>query len=368
MARLVLLSTAAAACLLAAGPALADEPPPLERPPNYVPSQALEMSDPLERFNRTMFSVDKKLMKWLGGRAFPSPARILPGKVRRGVYNVFSNLGEPVSAANQALQGKWSRAGVSMGRFGANTTVGLLGTKDVASDMGMTKHSEDFGQTLATYGVPGGPYVYLPLLGPGNVRDRVGGRVDGLANPLGMVDAGMIGGAAIDGVQSMSQPQSAMSIRERASIAAEAGQTDDEYAMVRDLYYAKRAAQIEDAAGADEVPAPYWDDEDADVQYADATPPPPPRDLDRRRAQPDQRYARAASPRYPGAYAPPPPRAYAPPPRPRSYPPPGYAYGYGYAPPPPAYRDRAAERAAAQAAADAAYWQSAYVGWDDDRD
>src|SRR3989337_2813155 len=67
MARLVLLSTAAAACLLAAGPALADEPPPLERPPNYAPPQALEMSDPLERFNRAMFSVDKKLMKWLGG-------------------------------------------------------------------------------------------------------------------------------------------------------------------------------------------------------------------------------------------------------------------------------------------------------------
>lgn len=370
MTRLVLLSTAAAACLLVSFPALADEPP---RP---APPQALEASDPLERFNRAMFKVDKKITNWLGGRAF-SPPRLLPNGVRKGVYNFFSNLGEPVSAANQLLQGKPDRAGLAMGRFGANSTVGILGTRDVATDMGMEKYKEDFGQTLATYGVPGGPYIYLPLLGPGNVRDRVGGRVDGLANPLGGFDAGMAGGMAIDGVQSLSQPKGPMSVRERAAIAAETGQTDDEYAMVRDLYYAHRADEIEDAGGADRVPTPDWEEE-ADVQYAKAAPPPPPRDVRR----PDPRYARAApppptaryaqaprqaAPRYAQAprYAPPPGYGHAPPPR-RAYAPPAYAYGY--APPPPAYRDRAAERAAqraaAQAAADAAYWNSAYVGWD----
>jgi phospholipid-binding lipoprotein MlaA len=340
MARSVLLSTAAAVCLFAACPALADEPP------RTAPPQALEMSDPLERFNRTMFKVDKKITGWLGGRSF-APPRILPNKVRRGVYNFFSNLGEPVSAANQLLQGKPERAGLAMGRFGANSTVGLLGTRDVATDMGMAKYKEDFGQTLATYGVPGGPYIYLPLLGPGNVRDRVGGRVDGLVNPLGAVDAGMVGGMAIDGVQSLSQPQGPMSVREQAAIAAETGETDDEYARVRELYYAQRADEIEDADGADLVPTPDWGDEEADVQQAQAQP----------LRQPAPSYARAAPPPSPARYArtPPPRRAYAPPP----------AYGYGYGPPPPpGYRDRAAERAAAQAAADAAYWNSAYVGWD----
>ena len=228
--------------------------------------------------------------------------------------------------------------------------------------------------------MPGGPYVYLPLLGPGNVRDRVAGRVDGMAHPLGMADAGMVGGAAIDGVQSVTQPQQAMSIRQRASMAAESGETQDEYAMVRDLYYAKRAAQIEDAAGADRVPEPVWGDEDYDVQHAAVQPRPAPAQPDPRyrRAQADPRYARAPAdarnaraapaPRYAQAYAPPPP-AYAAR-RAPAYPP--QAYGYEVPPPPPAYRsrreqayyERAAERAAAQAAADAGYWQSAYVGWD----
>jgi phospholipid-binding lipoprotein MlaA len=361
MARPVLLSTAAAACLLAACPAFADQPP------KPAPPQALEMSDPLEGFNRAMFKVDKKITTWLGGSNF-APPKILPSKVRRGVYNFFSNLGEPVSAANQLLQGKPKRAGLAMGRFGANSTVGVLGTRDVATEMGMEKYKEDLGQTLATYGVPGGPYVYLPLFGPGTVRDRVAGRVEGLANPLGPVDAGMAGGMAIDGVQSLSQPNGPMSVRQRAALAAEAGQVDDEYALVRDLYYAQRADEIEDARGADRVPEPNWDDDEADVQHAQAAPPPP----TARPRRPDPRYARAAPPpppRYAQArrYAPPPGYGYAPPPPPprRAYPPPAYGYGYGYAPPPPpAYRDRAAERAAAQAAADAAYWQSAYVGWD----
>jgi phospholipid-binding lipoprotein MlaA len=374
MARTVLLSAAAAACLLAAGPALADEAP------RSAPPEALEMSDPLERFNRTMFKVDKKITGWLGGRSF-SPPNILPGGVRRGVYNFFSNLGEPVSAANQLLQGKPERAGLAMGRFGANSTVGILGTRDVATGMGMERYKEDFGQTLATYGVPGGPYIYLPLFGPGNVRDRVAGRVDGLANPLGVVDAGMVGGMAIDGVQSLSQPQAQLSVREEAALAAQAGETDDEYARVRDLYYARRAAEIEDVGGADRVPEPYWPDEESDVQYARAQPPAPPREA--RPYRPDPRYARAAPPP-PSRYARPAPQrrryaeaprfassppayGYGPPPPPRRAYAPPRAYGYAYAPPPPpppGYRDRAAERAAAQAAADAAYWNRAYVGWD----
>jgi phospholipid-binding lipoprotein MlaA len=127
--------------------------------------------DPLEGYNRAMFGfndgVDKAIIKPLAS----GYKTVMPEFARTGVSNFFANLGDLWIGINNVLQGKIG-AGVSdFGRFAMNTTVGILGLFDVASDAGMEKHNEDFGQTLGRWGVGSGAYVVLPILGPSNVRD-----------------------------------------------------------------------------------------------------------------------------------------------------------------------------------------------------
>ena len=127
--------------------------------------------DPLESFNRAMFSfndgVDKVVLKPVA-EGYRS---VFPSFLRTGVANFFSNLEDLWIAVNQLLQGK-AEKGVSDGwRFAVNTTIGILGLFDVASEFGLYKHNEDFGQTLAVWGIGSGPYVVLPLLGSTTLRD-----------------------------------------------------------------------------------------------------------------------------------------------------------------------------------------------------
>jgi phospholipid-binding lipoprotein MlaA len=96
---------------------------------------------------------------------------VVPKLVRTGVGNVLGNVGDVWSAANLALQGKGARAFEMTVRVGLNTVMGLGGVFDIATEAGLERQSEDFGQTLATWGLPSGPYVVLPLLGPSTVRD-----------------------------------------------------------------------------------------------------------------------------------------------------------------------------------------------------
>ena len=98
--------------------------------------------------------------------------------MRNGVNNFLHNLRSPVIFVNDVLQGEVRRAGVTALRFGVNTTVGVLGVFDPAEDMGLERHDEDFGQTLAKWGVESGPYIFVPVLGPTNVRDGAGRIVD----------------------------------------------------------------------------------------------------------------------------------------------------------------------------------------------
>jgi phospholipid-binding lipoprotein MlaA len=127
--------------------------------------------DPLEGYNRAMFGfndgLDKAIIKPLAN----GYKTVVPQIARTGVTNFFANLGDLWIGINNILQGKVG-AGVSdFGRFAMNTTVGILGLFDVASDAGLEKHNEDFGQTLGRWGVGSGAYVVLPLLGPSSVRD-----------------------------------------------------------------------------------------------------------------------------------------------------------------------------------------------------
>jgi phospholipid-binding lipoprotein MlaA len=109
---------------------------------------------------------------------------VTPGPLRKGVLNFLRNLRGPVIFANDVLQGELGRAGTTAGRFVINTTVGVAGVFDPATSMGLERHDEDFGQTLAVWGVPEGPYIFVPLFGPTTVRDGAGRIVDVVFDPL----------------------------------------------------------------------------------------------------------------------------------------------------------------------------------------
>lgn len=135
-------------------------------------------NDPLEGFNRAMYSfndgVDRYVLKPVA-RGYDA---VTPAPVQKGVSNFFSNLDDVVVIVNDLLQFKFKRAARDTGRFLVNSTLGLFGLIDWASDMGLEKNNEDFGQTLGYWGVPEGPYVVLPFLGPSTLRDTGGLYVD----------------------------------------------------------------------------------------------------------------------------------------------------------------------------------------------
>lgn len=144
--------------------------------------------DPLEPINREVFDFNHTLDKHAALPAASYYKNALPGPLRDGVHNFLSNLQLPVTFANDVLQGQSTRAGELVCRFGVNTTVGILGVLDPATDMGCPERDEDFGKTLAVYGVPGGPYLVLPLLGSSLPRDLAGRiLVDHYFNPLGYI-------------------------------------------------------------------------------------------------------------------------------------------------------------------------------------
>jgi phospholipid-binding lipoprotein MlaA len=130
--------------------------------------------DPWEPFNRSMFEFNEKMDSAVIRPVAEGYRKILPAGIRKGVGNVFLNLGEPTTIVNDILQGKFNQAGHDFFRFVVNSTFGLLGWFDLATPMGLERNQEDFGQTLSVWGVPQGPYLVLPLLGGSTVIDAVG--------------------------------------------------------------------------------------------------------------------------------------------------------------------------------------------------
>lgn len=138
--------------------------------------------DPLEPFNRGVYqfndAVDRAVIKPVA----TAYRDVLPSPVRTGVTNFFANLQDAWSFVNNTLQLKGEAAGNSLVRFGVNTFLGLGGVLDIASEMQIERHTEDFGQTLGYWGVGAGPYLVLPLLGPSTVRDTAALPVDAQGN------------------------------------------------------------------------------------------------------------------------------------------------------------------------------------------
>lgn len=145
----------------------------------------VQINDPWEPFNQSMFTFNLKLDEYVLRPVATAYDSVMPDAAQRGVQRFFKNLGVVERFANNLFQGKLPGAGQEVGRFLVNTTLGCAGFVDVAEPVfGWQESPEDFGQTLAVYGVDNGPYLVLPFLGPSTVRDAAGAAVDGALNPM----------------------------------------------------------------------------------------------------------------------------------------------------------------------------------------
>lgn len=194
--------------------------------------------DPWEGFNRKVHSFNNIADKFILRPLAVGYAKVTPEPVQAGVSRFFDNLRMPATAVNQALQGRPVDAGVSLGRFAVNTTVGILGVFDPASLVGLSKRGdEDFGQTLANWGWSDSRYLVLPLLGPRTVRDAVAIVGDQPLSPIGQIQDS---GAA-----------SAMQLVELVDVRTQMLPIDqfrrdafDDYAFVRDAWSQRRQQLI----------------------------------------------------------------------------------------------------------------------------
>ena len=134
--------------------------------------------DPFERYNRSMYSFNETVDKYAIKPVAEGYKKIMPGTVDKGITNFFSNLDDIIVVINDILQFNFEQTISDFSRFAINTTIGILGFIDVATDLKLKKHNEDFGQTLGVWGIHDSPYLVLPLIGPSSVRDGVGFAVD----------------------------------------------------------------------------------------------------------------------------------------------------------------------------------------------
>jgi phospholipid-binding lipoprotein MlaA len=204
---------------------------------------AVSVNDPLENINRFFFDLNQRLDRNAGAPAATAYKDTVPQTVRGGLHNVLDNLGGPVTVANSLLQAKFEGAATAMGRFVVNTTIGVAGIFDVATDWGMPGRNRDFGETMGTYGVPPGPYLVLPFRGSTDVRDFAGNYIDGYASPLHYVryEGNNYVGLVKSTLGSMdNRSNNIVTFRDiqRTSV--------DYYATMRTLYMERRARLIED--------------------------------------------------------------------------------------------------------------------------
>jgi len=213
-----------------------------------------EVNDPLEPTNRGIFEINRAMDRLALKPAATAYRDHLPGFIQGRVHDILANLRAPVIFFNEMLQGEVHRAMQTLTRFMVNSTIGLAGFMDMATALEMEDHDEDFGQTLAIWGVPEGPFLMLPFFGPSNPRDTVGMAVDFLTDPLrlwsvnsnrSLVPIERAGTQAVDG---------------RAGnldlVADVENSSLDFYAAIRSLYRQRRQDAISNGRGGANRPAP----------------------------------------------------------------------------------------------------------------
>ena len=222
-------------------------------------THAQQANDPFETANRAIFGFNEAVDTTVLQPVAKGYKAVVPELMRQGVTNFFGNFGDGWSAINNALQGKGEAAATMVARVATNTLFGIGGIFDVASDLGMERSSEDFGQTLGWWGMPAGPYIVWPLLGPSTGRDTLGRPVDLAWSPsLAINDGGVnIGLSALNLVDTRANLLEASRVVD--------GLAFDKYTFIRDAYIARRRNLVydgnppelpEDKEPAESAPAP----------------------------------------------------------------------------------------------------------------
>ncbi len=229
-------------------------PPPADDPEAVADYK--ETNDPLEPTNRVIYAINDGIDTVILRPVAQAYRFIVPPPVRSGIHNMLSNLGTPVQLGNDMLEGKPRRAGDTTMRFLINTTVGVLGFFDVAKGWGYPDHDADFGITLALWGLPEGPFLFLPVLGPSDPRDAIGYGIDRVSDPFTWVGQG----AAVVALDWSRFAVSAVDHRERYldDIDAIKKTALDPYATFRSLYRQHRRSQIEDVRRDNRATVPVW--------------------------------------------------------------------------------------------------------------
>ena len=211
-----------------------------------------EEQDPWEGFNRKIFAFNNLVDGVILRPVAVTYQKLTPQPVRRGVGNAFSNIMELPSAVNALLQAKPKAAGQDVGRFVINTTLGLVGLIDVATPLGLEgRDQEDFGQTLAVWGVKQGPYLMLPLLGPSSARDLAGMPVDWFLDPTNYIEKDSIR-YSLSGLDLVHTRAELLELEKQLS--------GDRYLFIRDIYLQRREHLINDGRVEDEFGAGLGDD------------------------------------------------------------------------------------------------------------
>jgi phospholipid-binding lipoprotein MlaA len=196
--------------------------------------------DPFEKFNRAMFTFNDTVDRTALKPAATVYKEYTPGFMQTGVNNFFGNLADAWTGINNLLQGKGQEGLSDFTRFALNSTFGIIGVLDIASEAGLQKHSEDLGQTLGAWGVPSGPYLMLPVLGPSTVRDTAALPADLWGdpwthkNPVRWRNVGM----GVRAVDQRATVLDASNLLEEAAL--------DRYEFIRDGYLQRRESKVYD--------------------------------------------------------------------------------------------------------------------------
>lgn len=202
--------------------------------------------DPLEPWNRGVFRFNDVVDRTVAKPVATAYRDVVPSPVRTGVNNFFNNLQDAWSAVNNALQLNAEAAGNSLVRFGVNTAFGFGGVLDIASEMRIERHTKDFGHTLGHWGVPPGPYLVLPLLGPSTLRDTAATSIDTAGNLLTRIDPASARSAAatLKLVDRRTQLLGASAMLEQVAL--------DPYTFTRDAHLQRRRSSVYDGYPPDE--------------------------------------------------------------------------------------------------------------------
>lgn len=207
--------------------------------------------DPFERFNRAMFSFNDALDQHAVKPAAEAYSKILPNFVQIGIGNFFGNLGDVWTMVNNFLQGKVADGTTDIMRVAVNSTLGFGGVLDIATESGLNKHKEDFGQTLGTWGVRPGPYVVLPVLGSSTLRDTIATPLDLTADPWQQKYPvrWRNTGTVVRLIDQRAVLLGASNLLEDAAL--------DRYEFIRDAYLQRRESKIHDG----ESPKSFYEDD-----------------------------------------------------------------------------------------------------------